>query len=162
MSDQLSAHGVSLVLPKGWDVEFMNEAAQDLSNAQPGEGGEVQPENPLVIHAGNFRLPPARGDFGSGAVETMGGGGVLVCLLEYGRESATTELFGRHSLPGELTPDMFQPHTLQRTIKGQSGTQIFCNEAGRAFCLYVVLGSHKRRATLVGVANEVVASIAIA
>ena len=50
---------------------------------------------------------------------------------------------------------------MQRTLSGQSGRQIFFNESGRAFCLYVVLGSHRQREVLVPLANDVLASLAI-
>lgn len=156
MSKRLEAHGVALDLPTGWDAEFSGvapTAAQSL-------GGEAF--QPLVVHAGNFRLPADRGDFGSGAVEAMGTRGVLVCLLEYEPASAETALFKRSRLPRSVGVNDVAPHTLQRTIAGQAGTQIFCSEAGRAFCLYVVIGSYKRRATLVPVANQVISSITVA
>jgi hypothetical protein len=54
-----------------------------------------------------------------------------------------------------VTPADFSPAQLQRTIPGQSGTQYFFSEGGRAFCLYVVLGSHARRAHLVRKVRDV-------
>jgi hypothetical protein len=42
----------------------------------------------------------------------------------------------------------FDPRKLQRTLHGQSGGQWFFNTGDRAFTLYVVLGSHDRRARL--------------
>ena len=50
---------------------------------------------------------------------------------------------------------------LQRTLRGQAGVQRFFHEAGRAFCLYVVLGSFARRQEMVGAVNEVLASLAV-
>ena len=44
---------------------------------------------------------------------------------------------------------------------GQSGRQIFFNANGRAFCLYVVLGSHRQRNVLVPLVNEVLATLEI-
>ncbi len=168
MSHHLAAHGVSLDLPKGWDAEFSGAAPPNSEVAVRERSLSTQsvddferPFQPLVVHAGNFRLPADRGDFGSGAVEAMGAGGVLVCLLEYDQASASTELFRRNRLPQALGVNDVQPNTLQRTISGQAGTQIFCAENGRAFCLYVVIGSHRRRAVLVPLANEVISSISI-
>jgi hypothetical protein len=40
--------------------------------------------------------------------------------------------------------------------------QYFFNDSGRAFCLYIVLGSHARRRRLVAAANQLVKSVAIA
>lgn len=155
MSQRLEAHGVALDLPTGWDAEFSGVAP----TAAQALGGEAF--QPLVVHAGNFRLPVDRGDFGSGAVEAMGKRGVLVCLLEYEPASAETALFTRSRLPRSISVNDVAPHTLQRTIAGQAGTQTFCVEAGRAFCLYVVIGSYNRRAALVPVANQVISSISV-
>ncbi len=155
MSQRLEAHGVALELPTGWDVEFAG-VAPTAAQALGGEAFE-----PLVVHAGNFRLPADRGDFGSGAVEAMGAGGVFVSLLEYEPASAETALFKPNRLPSAIGIDDVAPHTLQRTIAGQAGTQVFCAEAGRAFCLYVVIGSYRRRSTLVPVANEVISTISV-
>ena len=94
-----------------------------------------------MLHAGNFALPERRGDFGGGAVERMGPTNVLVVLFEYDQASARTPLFARIDRP-QPVPSDFAPNQLQRIIPGQSGAQYFYSEAGRAFCLYVVLGSH--------------------
>ncbi len=113
-----------------------------------------------MVHVANFALPSARGDFGSGAVEVMNSGAILLVLFEHGPESVDTPLFARRGVP-VLHPSEFHPQQMQRTLAGQSGRQIFFNETGRAFCLYVVLGSHRRRDVLVPLANEVLATIAI-
>ena len=96
------------------------------------------------MHLANFALPEQRGDFGSGAVDVMRSGDVLVVLFEYGPESIGQALFRRRGVPRNLRPDMFSGSALQRTVPGQAGTQIFFTEADRAFCLYVVLGKHQR------------------
>jgi hypothetical protein len=46
-------------------------------------------------------------------------------------------------------------------IKGQAGAQFFFSDAGRAFCLYVVLGSYARRGALVPKVNAVLAGVRI-
>ena len=69
-------------------------------------------------------------------------------------------LFARNGVP-QLSPDEFDPMQMQRTLSGQSGRQIFFNQSGRAFCLYVVLGSHRRRQVLVPLVNEVLATLEI-
>lgn len=158
---QLSALGVAVELPTGWEGEIFNRAP-DATSANRSLGvaaddGEVARN---VVHVANFALPAERGDFGSGAVELMNSGAVLVILFEHGPESVDTPLFARSGIP-ELTADEFHPQQMQRTLNGQSGRQIFFNEAGRAFCLYVVLGSHRQRNILVPVVNEVLASLDI-
>ena len=50
---------------------------------------------------------------------------------------------------------------LRKGITGQTGYQAFFNEAGRAFCLYVVLGNAADRDRLVALVNSVLATVQI-
>ncbi|MEP7019048.1 MAG: hypothetical protein ABI808_00240, partial [Pseudonocardiales bacterium] len=50
---------------------------------------------------------------------------------------------------------------LQRRVAGQSGFQHFFTQSGRAFCLYVVLGSHQRAAALCPEVNAVLAPVEV-
>jgi len=47
-------------------------------------------------------------------------------------------------------------------IEGQGGAQRFFADAGRPFCIYVVLGSYARRVRTVPLINELVGAITIA
>jgi hypothetical protein len=115
-----------------------------------------------VLHAADFALPEKRGDFGSGAVETMRSDQAFIALVEYHRDSARTALFAAHSgMPRQMGTDDFSPRQLQRTIRGQGGTQVFFVEAGRAFCLYVVLGSMANRHQVVPRVNVALSAIEI-
>ena len=171
----LSAQGISLQLPAGWEGRIglrtvagpavaarsaaasptpaasargssalvaAASAAPPASGENDGSGGRLFP----VTHAGNFALPPDRGDFGSGAVDVMGESGVLMALVEYGDECVGSALFD-HPRPVPRVAE-FAPDTLQRRISGQLGYQRFFTEAGRAFCLYVVVGSIRFAPTL--------------
>ncbi len=155
----LSADGVTVALPSGWEGEIFNRAP-DIDEQS------LQIDNPFgevarnVVHLANFALPAERGDFGSGAVELMNSGAVLVILFEHGPESVDMPLFARRGVP-VLTPEEFHPQQMQRTLSGQSGRQIFFHEAGRAFCLYVVLGGHRQRQMLVPIVNDVLESLDI-
>jgi len=155
----LSAGGLSISLPTGWEGEIFNRAPTvgGSSLASPARDGEVARN---VVHLANFALPTERGDFGSGAVEIMNSGAILIVLFEHGPESVDAPLFARSGLP-TLTPEEFHPQQMQRTLTGQSGRQIFFNAGGRAFCLYVVLGGHRRREVLVPIVNDVLASLDI-
>jgi hypothetical protein len=144
----MRAHGFSISAPPAWDVRVYRRPVESEARTFP------------VVHAGTFALPSRRGDFGSGAVELMGPADVLVVLLEYDAESATTALFARRGMPLARAED-FSPRALQRTLRGQSGVQYFFHEGARAFCLYIVLGSHARRRRLVPAANQLVSSVAI-
>ena len=101
------------------------------------------------------------GDYGSGAVERMGGSDVLVCLLEHPPEDANAPLFERVGVP-MLSNAQFSPQTMQRAVPGAAGSQHFFQVGGRPFCLYVVIGSFRTRGPLVRAANEVVRSIRVA
>jgi hypothetical protein len=134
---RLAAHRLAVDTPPGWDARIYRR--------RPDEPEE---RTHPVVHAANFALPPSHGDFGSSAVPHMGAGNVLVVLVEYDAESARTPLFANARMPRPRAAD-FHPAKLQRVLPGQSGGQWFFHLGNRAFCLYVVLGSHTRRARLV-------------
>jgi hypothetical protein len=92
----------------------------------------------------------------------MGDRDVFVCLFEYEPAATGTPLFAIRGLPRTLAADDFDPSMLRRGIAGQAGFQTFFQEAGRAFSLYVVLGSSARRAKLVPLVNRVLAGVRIA
>jgi hypothetical protein len=149
------ASGIEVAVPQGWDAEIYRRD-EGLNPQAAGGAGGSRP----VVHVGTFPLPPARGDFGSGAVEIMNQDDVLVVLFEYGPESVGSPLFARSGIPRVAAGD-FGPNNMQRPIAGQSGAQYFFNDAGRAFCLYVVLGGHNRRNELVPEVNQVLAGLTI-
>jgi hypothetical protein len=146
----VKAQGISMTLVAGWDIRIGRIASGD-----PGA-----PAN-AIVHAANFALPEGRGDFGSGVVNSMQAGHLLVVLFEYGPASIGTALFERQGLPRSLRPEWFKPNQLQRTIAGQSGLQVFFTESGRPFTLYAVLGSHGNRMSLVPQINDLLETVAI-
>jgi hypothetical protein len=155
---RLKAYGISARPLHGWDVRI--EQRQQLSVLAPAStapvGGYVHP----VLHAANSRLPPVRGDYGSGYVETMSSDNVFVCLAEFDRGAATTALFENGQPRAVRTAD-FHPDAQQRVIAGMCGSQRFFTHNARAFCLYVVLGSWVQRRALVQVVNQFVPTIGI-
>jgi hypothetical protein len=142
------AHGLRVSALPNWDARVYQ---------RPAAEGE---RTFAVMHAANFPLPKRRGDFGSGAVEIMRARDVLVVLFEYEPEAVGTALFQRRGMP-RPKPEDFSPRALQRTLSGQSGVQYFFHQNARAFCLYVVLGSHAHRRRLVTAANQLITSVAI-
>jgi hypothetical protein len=134
---RLAAHGLAVDTPPGWDARIYRRP-------QSADGEDNHP----IMHAANFALPSERGDYGSGAVDRMRDDDVLVVLIEFDAASTQTALFARRGMPRPQVND-FDPAMLQRTLPRQSGGQWFFNHRGRAFCLYVVLGNHARRARLV-------------
>ena len=158
----IRAHGIDVGLPAGWDgrISVRSDGAPEDAITAAGTHVATLRTRP-VVHLANFGLPADRGDFGSGAVELMGDRDVFVVLFEYEPAATGTALFRTRGFPRSLTVRGFDPATLRRGIVGQSAHQAFFQEAGRAFCLYVVLGSHARRAALVPIVNRVLASVRI-
>lgn len=149
---QLTSPGIVLQLPSNWEAEID-------SGSGHAEEGSVTLATPRV-HIGNFPLPLERGDFGSGAVERMGTGDVLICLLEESPTVIGSRLFNDEGMP-TITADDFFTDGMQRPIRGQSGAQKFFFAKDRAFALYIVLGSHLSRATLIDEINLVLSGIEI-
>ncbi len=179
----LSGSGVKVDLPQGWDGRIylrLNEAqsqpaqspgAQSPGAQSPGARShpasghstvqEPTPDGHRALHVANFPLPADPGDFGSGAIERMGTGDVLVVLLEYHPDSANTALFANQGLPTPLRASEFSPNAMPKVIPGLAGGQWFFSMHGRAFCLFVVLGSHADRARLAPLASAVVQTISV-
>jgi hypothetical protein len=148
---KVRSRGIELDLPPGWEAEIDDGAGE-------GTGAERSEVRTPRTHIANFPMPPVRGDFGSGAVEQMIDGDVLVCLLEEAAEAVGSRLHGRSGIP-RLSAGDFSPQAMQRPLRGQSGTQVFFHDHGRAFVLYVVVGSHLSRASHVDAINQVLAGI---
>jgi hypothetical protein len=146
---RLDGDGIRVAVPAGWDGRIRRRDT-------PAAGRQ-----PVTAHVASFPLPADVGDFGSGAVERMRFNDILVTLVEYTDESVGTALFASEGLPRQLRATDFDPAMLQRTLEGQSGVQRFFTEAGRAFCLYVVLGAHVNRHRAVAAVNDVLADLQV-
>lgn len=160
---ELRAHDLEATLPAGWDgrITVRRDGEAETLRAAGGPPVFTTTARP-VAHFANFALPEERADFGNGAVELMGDGDVLVVLFEYEPESVGQAMFARRGMPRSLSASEFDPSMLRRGIVGQTGYQTFFQESGRAFCLYVVLGSAARRSRLVALVNGVLKNLRIA
>ena len=155
---RISAYGLSVDAPAGWDTRIRRHRLAPDSSLPGGEQFRVHP----VLHAGDFALPEGRGDFGSSAVERMRPTQAFLALIEYGHASAGSALFSSvEGMPSRVEVDDFSTRQLQRTIADQAGTQKFFVEGGRAFCLYVVLGHVANRHQIVPRVNAVLSAIEI-
>jgi hypothetical protein len=149
---QISRSGISVDIPDDWEGTI--------------SGGDFQLESdgarePTVMHVASFPLPAERGSFGTGAVELMRNGDVFMTLFEYGPESVGTPLFEAEGIPRQVAAREFDRNALQRAMPGQSGLQRFFSHQGRAFCLYIVLGSHVDRADVLPRVNTVLGTLEI-
>ncbi len=145
----LSAHGLAVGLPAGWEGRIQRRLATAASE-----------QTHAVVHLANFALPEERDDFGGGVTPAMRSSDVLVVLFEYGPESAGSRLFAAQGMP-RVSADMFGSKRLQRPLPGQLGCQRFFTANGRQFCLYVVAGSRVYLARIVAEVNAVLADVAV-
>ena len=148
---RLSGHGLSVGLLPQWEARIYRRT----ENADAGLGTHP------ILHLANFPLPAARGDYGTGAVERMGPDHIFLALLEFGPDCLGTALYAPVGLP-RLTPGQFNPNGMQRRVAGQAGFQHFCTEAGRPFCLYAVIGSHRQAVPLTRQVNAALDQIEVA
>jgi hypothetical protein len=177
----LRGWGITAAVPGQWEGRLYNRpaptadfdsAVRAQTEAEPGRRS-LLPSGPYakaggigwkgertapVLHLANFVLGSERGDFGSGTVGTMGPRHAFVSLLEYDRELAGTALFSPQGMPRPRRAD-FSPDCLQRRLPGQLGFQRFFTAGSRAFCLFVVLGSAGRAATLVDDVNDTLGGV---
>ncbi len=160
---ELHAHGVAVDVPAGWDGRIFRRPEHGEVSASDADGPPAPPgaRTYSVTHISNVPLAEGMADFGSDAVEHLGPDDALVVLFEYEPSSIGTALFAATGLPRALDPDTFSPNLLQRTLPNQAGAQHFFSEQGRAFSLYVVLGSYERRHELVARVNAVLKTIRI-
>ncbi|WP_108664254.1 hypothetical protein [Euzebya rosea] len=157
----LDAHGFRVALPDKWEGAVQRGRIDERVAARAREAGRPV-HTPPVLHLTSASLPEVRGDFGSGAVDLLGDDDVFIALIEYGPENLGTALFDTGRMPRRLSVADFAPNGLQRAIAGQSGTQVFCTEAGRALCLYVVLGGHWQARRLLPRVNDALSRIDVA
>jgi len=140
---RLAAHGIALELPTGWDGRIWTRSG----------GGPV-------LHAANVALPVTDGDFATRATGTLPADGVVVVLVDYGPEEAGTALFGA-SAPQRIEPAELSPSTLLLRRPGQRGLQRFFTTAGRAMCMYVVVGSAAHASDLAAGVSRVLGSLRV-
>ncbi|MEI7592270.1 MAG: hypothetical protein WCK41_03520 [Actinomycetes bacterium] len=158
----IAQSGIQVDLPAGWEgriqrgPDLIAPAGGALNDGLLANGGRFY----TVVHAANFALPTEVADYGGGAVEVMGRKDLLVVLCEFGPESVGQPMFASAGLP-TVTANDFGTQSMQRVIEGQGGCQKFFTVQGRAFCLYVVVGSYLRRFRTVPLINELIRGITI-
>ena len=141
---RIHGHALAVELPPRWEGRIFRH-----------HGGEA------TLHAANFALPPTDGDYGARATGSMGSGGAFVAITEFEPEMANTPLFHRRGLPTKVRPADLSPRALMRVRPGMAGMQRFFHDHGRAFCLYVVLGTEPSRLRLCRFVNDVLGSVEI-
>jgi hypothetical protein len=136
-------------VPSGWEARIFRRPATPPETTH------------TVVQLANFPLPSEIGDYGDGAVELMGPLSILACLVEFHPDQASDALFGAPGPPRDLPVEEFRRTTLQHARPGHLGAQRFFNAAGRAWSLFVVLGSEELRVRLVGTLNSALRTLQI-
>jgi uncharacterized surface protein with fasciclin (FAS1) repeats len=161
---RVAAHGFAVEAPPGWEVRIFRRPAAGEVAASPADGPPAprgETTHP-VVHCSTVPMPTDIGDFGSSGVDRLGPDDVFVVVFDYGPGSVGQPLFATKGMPRTLEPSDFDPNMLQRTVLGQAGYQAFFTEAGRACCLYVVLGSYANRRRVTPQVNALLAGLTIA
>ncbi len=149
---RMTRGGVSVEVPQGWEGDISDGGFRLLDDGS---------RQPTVMHLASFPMPAERGSFGAGAVDAMRANDIFLALFEYGPESVGTPLFANQGVPRAVLAGDFDRDSLQFGMPGQTGLQHFFTHNGRAFCLYIVLGSHLDRADLVERVSAVLRSLEI-
>lgn len=160
---ELSAYGLTVDPPAGWEGRIFRRVEAGEARASEVAGPPAPPGELTfaVVHVATIPLPSDMADYGSDVVSELGADDALVILKEFEPASASQPLFESRGMPRPLDPGAFDPAMLQRRLDGQAGFQAFFNEAGRAFCLYVILGSYDNRIQTVARVNDVLATLSI-
>ena len=162
----IAAEDVGIELPSGWDGRVRRRRRNELPVGEAAIAllGAPLREHLVTAHVANFALPADDGDFGTGATSGMPRRGVFTSLVEFqpgGGLLPGVGLYAPVGVPGPLASRDFDPSSMLRALPGQAGVQRFFTAAGRPFCLYSVIGSHRGAATLVPQINALLASISI-
>lgn len=157
----IDSAGLHVDLPGGWEGEIYSHPDPVAADEAPTSGFTTQGVTPdtrsrnNIVHVATFPLPAGRADYGNGAVQLMGPDDIFVALLEHSAEDARQVLFAAEGVP-RLSGNDFRTDVLHRTLPGHSGCQRFFHVGDRAFCLYVVLGNHNARHTMVDRVNTII------
>ncbi|MFL5892538.1 MAG: hypothetical protein ACJ75I_07320 [Solirubrobacterales bacterium] len=163
----LSAHGIALSLPNEWDGRIYGRARLVANPAEaslvPGFDG-IEQGHLATLHAANFPLSGAEGEFAAEATVRMPAAGAFVALVEYQPDDRLVPgegLFASREVPRALAPGDFRPETLMVPRGDQVGLQRFFTAGARPFCLYAVIGSRGAAARGSAAISDVLGSLVI-
>lgn len=160
---ELKAYGLAVQAPAGWDGEIYQRPG-GLTRQGGASSATDDPhavEHHPIVHLCSRPLPAERGDFGGGVVAQLGPADVFIVVFEYGAEAVGTPLFAAAGVPWPLALEDFDATSLRMPLPGQLGCQRFFHVGGRAFMLYVVLGSSTLRRALVPAVNAALGGVTL-
>ncbi len=137
--------GLRAVLPAGWEGRIFRS------------GGRA------VLHAASFPLPATpEDDLAGESVERIPEDGVLIALVEMGRDVLGSVLYANEGVP-EIAPAQIAAGVASGPIPERAGgVQRFFTAAGRPFMLYVAVGTAADAEALAGEADAVLETLRIA
>jgi hypothetical protein len=146
---RLSSRGIAITVPRGWEGRiFVPDLAPPAINLP-------------ILHLTDTVLTTERSSYAPELAARAGGAGILVALLEFDHRLADVGLYEPQGLRLPLARDRFHQKALQFPSRVQEGHQRFFSEGGRAFCLYVVLGTGPGVDRRLDQANRALASLEI-
>jgi hypothetical protein len=128
---RVAGHGIAIDVPARWEARIFRRAG----------GGPV-------LHVASFELLDGDGDFGAAATGRMRADDVFAALIGYRvdhRIHPGAGLFAAAGPPALPKAHEFHPMQLQVTRRGQLGRQRFFSDAGRPYCLYLVIVPGRQR-----------------
>jgi hypothetical protein len=125
----LSRQGISIRLPHGWEGRiFVPDLPPPALNLP-------------VLHATDQPLTMGRSTFAPELAARAGGVGTVIALVEFDPHLADEGLYAAQGLSLPVRRTDLHPKALQVPDEQQEGRQFFFSLGGRAFCLYVVVGT---------------------
>ena|SRR6266545_4863333 len=146
---RLAAHGMAVELPEGWEGRIFRFDAPPPAVNLP------------VLHAADRPLTSQRSTYGAEVVASLGGTGTFMALVEFDPATAGTGLFAPRGVPAPARLSEFAPNAMERALPGLAARQRFFTEGGRAFCLYLVIGTGGEPGPRVDRVNRVLSSLSI-
>ena len=119
---QLSAHGISVETPPGWEGRIFRRR-QHGEVASASAVGAAAPAGELtfpVVHVATIPLPSDDADYASDAVTELGPSDSIVVVKEFAPANAQQALFAAGGIPRVLDADAFAPGALQRLVAGRT------------------------------------------
>lgn len=140
----IDRYGIRVPVPDGWHGRIRQRPNPSAADRRAAATPASQEVSRPVLHLATRSLPSDLADFGGEVVAGLGSDDIFLALVDYGTAVADQGLFARQGLP-RLAPSQFSPNRMAQYVPGRSACQHFFSEAGRAFCLYAVVGAHSRR-----------------
>jgi len=125
----LKGHGLSIDVPARWEGRIFVPTLPPPAINLP------------ILHLTDTVLPLQRSTYAPEVADRAGSSGALVALVEFEDRLADRGLYAPQGLRLPLRRESFDARALQLPNPSQEGHQRFFSQSGRAFCLYVVLGT---------------------